>query len=111
MRRNAICAWLLFTASCASTRVYSGKPPGETASGYDARWHAAFFFGGVALHDDYQLDEICPEGWSEVKVEPDALTFLASLGTLFIYMPSRLTVVCAAGEGSARPRLREYPPP
>ena len=47
----------------------------------------------------------------QLRLEPDAFTFLASLGTLFIYTPSRLTVVCAAEPGSGRPTLREYPAP
>jgi hypothetical protein len=102
---------LLLVSGCASTRLYSGKPPGATATGYDARWHSALLLGAVPVHDEYHLEELCKRGWSELRLEPDAFTFLASLGTLFIYTPSRLTVVCAAEPGSGRPTLREYPAP
>ena len=106
--RLAVCI-LLF--GCASTRVYSGKPPGNTAPGWDARWHTALFFGALPLHEDYDLAEICRGDWSELRIEPDAFTFLASDGTLLIYTPSRLTLVCAAKPGSGRPRVLDYPPP
>ena len=97
--------------SCASTRVYSGKPPGMTARDYDARWHSALLFGGISISKPYEPDRICRHGWAEVRVEPDAFTFVTTLATLFIYTPSRVTVVCAASGGAGRPRLRSYPPP
>jgi hypothetical protein len=96
---------------CASTRFYSGKAPAETASGYDARWHSALFLGSVPLHRPYELARICRQGWSEVRMEADAFTVLVTLGTLFIYTPSRLTVVCAAANEGVRPRLLTYPAP
>lgn len=100
-----------FALGCASTNVYSGKPPGAPATGYDARWHSALLLGAVSLSKPYDLATICREGWSEVRVEPDPFTLIATLGTLFIYTPSRVTVVCAAESGGGRPRLRSYPPP
>lgn len=112
MRRNLVVACLGFAAlSCASTRIYSGKPPGRTTRDYDARWHSALLFGGIALSKPYEPERACRHGWAEVRVEPDAFTFIASLATLFIYTPSRVTVVCAAASGAGRPRLRSYPPP
>jgi hypothetical protein len=89
----------------------SGKPPGEVAPNYDERWHPAFLFGLVAMHEPYDLSRICRQGWSEVRLQPDPFTALAGMLTLFVYSPSRLTVVCAADERGGPPALRSYPPP
>lgn len=96
---------------CASTRVYSGRPPGALAAGYDAHWHSALLLGAIALSKPYDLATICKEGWSEVRVEPDPFTLITTVATLFVYTPSRVTVVCAAESGSGRPRVGSYPPP
>ncbi|MGC4091354.1 MAG: hypothetical protein QM756_26440 [Polyangiaceae bacterium] len=109
MKLGALALVCSLCAGCASTRMFSGKPPGEAAPGYDSRWHSALFAGALPLHT-YQLSQICRDGWSEVKLEADPFTFFATLGTLLIYTPSRLTVVCAA-KSSERPTLRAYPPP
>jgi len=62
-------------------------------------------FGLVEASGPYDLERICPEGWSEVTLQPDAFTALAGLVTLFIYSPSRVTIVCAApGVQGAPPR-------
>ncbi|HET9931521.1 MAG TPA: hypothetical protein VFQ35_12565 [Polyangiaceae bacterium] len=112
MKRGLAAAWLALTCfGCASTRAFSGKPPGRTARDYDARWHSALLFGGVSLSRPYDLAQICRHGWSEVRVEPDTFTFAVTLATLFIYTPSRVTVVCAAPSGAGRPKLHSYPPP
>ncbi len=98
----------LLSQGCAGTTLYSGRPPGTTAPGYDQRWHPAFFFGAVPLWDFYDLSKICREGWAELRFEPDAFTVLSSLMTAFIYSPSRLTIVCAAKEPAAPPELPQY---
>lgn len=108
--RSALLVCLLGAAGCASTTLRSGKPPGEVAANYDERWHPAFLFGLVALRERYDLSQICSQGWAEVRVHPDAFTALAGLLTLFVYSPSRLTIVCADTRGTP-PELPSYPAP
>ncbi len=89
---------------CVATTVRSGLPPGNAAPGYDERWHAAFLFGTIPGGDPYDLARICPRGWSQVTVNRDPFTLLSGLITLFIYSPSRVTIVCGA-------RGKSWPPP
>jgi hypothetical protein len=86
-------------AGCATTTVRSGEPPGKTAAGFEERWHPGFLFGTVRGFARYDLKQACPNGWAEIRVEPDPFTMLAGAVTLFIYSPSRVTVVCAKQPG------------
>lgn len=88
-------ACLGLTSGCATTVLRSGEPPGRTAPGFDERWHASFVFGMVRGGAGYDLSRACPGGWAEIRVEPDPFTLLAGAATLFLYSPSRVTVVCA----------------
>jgi hypothetical protein len=101
----------LFLSGCASSVVRSGLPPGRTATGFDERWHAAFFFGTISAGEGYDVARLCPEGWSEIRLSPDEFTFAAGLFTAFLYSPSRLTVICASRDALAPPKLGSYPPP
>jgi len=96
---------LLLACSCAQTTLRSGLPPGDSPGPYTDKWHAAFLFGLVEASGPYDLDRICPGGWSEVTLQPDTFTALAGLITLFIYSPSRVTIVCSA-EGAPGPAPR-----
>lgn len=100
MRATAL-AFVLALASlgCATTTLRSGEPPGKTAAGLNEKWHAAFLFGAIRGIDRYELGQACPHGWAEIRVEPDPFTLLAGAVTLFIYSPSRVTVVCARRPG------------
>jgi hypothetical protein len=104
-----LCA--LLCSGCASTTLRSGKPPGAVAPNYDDRWHPAFLFGLVAFRENYDLSRICRDGWAEVRVRPDPFTALAGLLTLFVYSPSRLTIVCAGPDGGTPPPLPLYAAP
>jgi hypothetical protein len=84
---------------CATTTVRSGEPPGKTAAGFDERWHPGFLFGTVRSVEGYDLARACPHGWAEIRIAPDPFTLLAGVVTLFIYSPSRVTVVCAKQPG------------
>ncbi|HEY4103112.1 MAG TPA: hypothetical protein VGM44_04445 [Polyangiaceae bacterium] len=108
--RLGVCwvAWL--GAGCAATTVRSGLPPGNAAPGYDERWHPAFVLGLIPGNDPYDLGRICPNGWSQVTVNRDPFTLLAGLATLFIYAPSRVTVVCAEHGVSGPPPIGGYAP-
>jgi len=106
-------ASLTIATGCASTQVRSGLAPGPVAKGYDQRWQAAFLFGALPAIEQHDLGELCPAGWAEIRLEADAFTGLAGLLTLFLYSPSRVTVVCAARARDALspPSLRTYAVP
>ncbi len=99
MLRAALILPLLLLAGCASSTLRSGEPPGRTAAGFDEKWHAGFLFGTVPGIDRYDLSRACPRGWAEVRVEADPFTILAGAMTLFLYSPSRVTVVCSREPG------------
>ncbi len=58
----------------------------------------------------YDLQRICPAGWAQVTVSRDPSTLLSGLLTLFIYSPSRVTVVCSAAGASGLPPVEGYAP-
>ncbi len=91
----ALALLLLLGSGCATSTIRSGEPPGRTAAGLDEKWHASFLLGTVSGTTRYNLAQICPDGWAEIRLEPDPFTLLAGAATLFMYSPSRLTVVCA----------------
>lgn len=101
MRTEALRAMLLVLPlwGCATSTLRSGEPPGRTAAGLNEKWHAAFLFGTVRGIDPYDLAHACPHGWAEIRVAPDPFTILAGATTLFLYSPSRVTVVCARRPG------------
>lgn len=100
MRATALsCMLALLLSGCAASTVRSGEPPGKTAAGLNEKWHAAFLFGTVRGLERYDLGAACPHGWAEIRVEPDPFTIAAGAMTLFLYSPSRITVVCARRPG------------
>lgn len=102
---------LLLLSGCAETRLYSGMAPGEPARGYSERWHTAYAFGLIDGSGEYELDTLCPNGWSEISIAPDFFTVLAGAVTLFVYTPNRLTIICArVPDPNGPPNLRDYPP-
>jgi hypothetical protein len=101
---------LLLSTSCAATTIRSGRPPADPAPGYDERWDSSFFFGAVAASKPYELARICPTGWSQVTLGRDPFTLLASVLSLFIYSPSRVTVICATPGSSGLPPVEGYAP-
>jgi hypothetical protein len=103
--RAAALILALAMGGCAETRLYSGRPPGDTAAGFNARFHDAYLFGTVAGEEPYDLSRICPRGWSEVRIAPDFFSAVLSVTTLFVYTPNRLTIVCA-GEPVLPPPVR-----
>jgi hypothetical protein len=92
------CAALL-ASGCATSTLRSGEPPGRTAPGYDERWQPGLLFGTVPSRRPHDLQRLCPKGWAEIRVAADPFTILAGAITLFVYSPSRVTVVCARQPG------------
>ena len=101
---------VLASTGCAATTLNSGRPPLDLADGYDERWHSAFLWGAIAGAKPYDLGQICPNGWSQVTVARDPFTLLAGVLTVFIYSPSRISVVCAMPGGLRLPPVEGYTP-
>jgi Bor protein len=109
-RIAALCLAAGASTACAATTVRSGLPPDNTAPGYDERWHSAFLFGTIPGGDPYDVARICPNGWAQVTVTRDPFTLLSGLITLFIYSPSRVTIVCGARGTTGLPPVGGYVP-
>ena len=95
MTRSFVALVALVTTGCIQTHLYSGLPPGDPPKGYEDRWHVSYLFGLKEGSDPYNLDELCPSGWSEITVTPDFFTSVAGIMTLYLYTPNRVTIVCA----------------
>jgi len=98
----------LLSVGCGATVVRSGLPAGRPPDAYDERWHHGFIFGLVDASGPYDLREICPLGWSEMRVTNSVLGVFLQSVTIGIYTPSSVTIICAktasdppdaAGEG------------
>ena len=85
---------------CFEASLHSGRPPGDAPGAFDRRWHHGFLLGAAESSGPYDLGAICPQGWSEVHTESDALQVFLALFTLGIYTPQKITVVCAAAPGT-----------
>lgn len=101
IRREALAALAacLSQVGCGEVILRSGLPAGETAAAYRERWHGSLLFGMVEPQSAAGLGEICPRGWSEVRTSSSFITGVLSWGTLGIYTPTTVTVVCAAPPG------------
>jgi hypothetical protein len=82
--------------SCAPTIVRTGLPAGRVPELYDERWHHGFVFGLADASGAYEIEKICPRGWSEMRVETPVGLGIIQVATLGLYTPSRVTIVCAA---------------
>ena len=98
MKRAMVIAAFLSLAGCWKTTIRNGgMPVGQTPIEYDDKWHSGVFWGLAELSGPYDLQKICPQGWSQIHTETDFLTGLVTAVTFSIYSPQRVTVRCAAG--------------
>ena len=109
-RRLAATAGLLLATGCTATTVHSGRPPNLVPDGHEERWQSAFLWGAVPFGEPFDLARICPDGWAQVTVARDPFTLLAGLLTLFVYSPSRVTIVCAVPGDPRLPPADGYAP-
>ena len=96
MKRVILMAALLALTGCFKTHVRNGNPTGHTPIEYDNKWHNGLIYGIAELSGPYDLQKVCPQGWSEIYTETDFLTGLVSALTVQIYTPQRVTIRCAA---------------
>jgi hypothetical protein len=89
-------AMIVLLTGCWATTVHSGKPPGAIPHGWYDRWHSGMLFGSIELSGPYDLNQICPRGWSEVRTRMSALNAVLTVVTFDIYSTQTLTVVCAS---------------
>ena len=106
---------LTATAGCYTTTIRSGRPVnpqpvlqrrGAEVVEYDGKWHHGFVAGIVEVGGNYNLDDICPNGWAEIQTETSFLNVVVTGATFGIYTPQSVTIKCSA---NAAPQLQ--PPP
>ena len=83
---------------CYSTTLRSGLPAGETKMEADEQWHSGFLGGTQEASGPYNVGELCPEGWSEIKTETSFANGLVELLSMRVYNPQTITVTCAKSE-------------
>jgi hypothetical protein len=105
----ALFAAALALSGCYSTTMHSGLPKGEVARNADDRWHSGFVLGTQDADGPYDIDELCPNGWSEIKTETSFGNGLVEVLTVGIYNPQTVRVVCAA-EPTSTAKLEQKPP-
>ncbi len=108
-----LCVLVVVVASalvggCYRVRVRSGLPPADPPPEYDFRWRHGYLFGLLTEDTDLELSRVCSSGWAELQEQGDLLTGVATVATLGLYAPRRVTVVCAVATVSPEPPLYGY---
>ena len=85
----------LMLSGCYTTTVSSGKPAAKASVKYDDKWHHGLVWGIAELSGPYELQRICPDGWSEIKTETSFVNGFVQAVTYGIYAPQTITVRCA----------------
>ena len=91
---TVICSALALNG-CYSTTLRSGLPAGETKTEADMRWHSGFLGGTQEARGPYDVGELCPHGWSEIKTETSFANGFVELVSAHVYNPQTITVTCA----------------
>jgi hypothetical protein len=103
LRRSIAVALLALTLGSSATACYrtvirDGSPKGASPVLFEHAWHHGFIFGiGEIPSTGYRLDDLCPQGWSEIKVYTSGLNALTSavFGGSAIYSPQTISLHCA----------------
>jgi hypothetical protein len=101
----------LLLPGCFTTSVYSGKPGVPASIEYDEKWHHGVAWGIAELSGPYDLEEVCPNGWSEIKTETSFVNGFVDVVTRGIYAPQTVTVRCAVPATPAAPSPPAPPSP
>jgi hypothetical protein len=89
-------ALALASSSCYRMHVRNGDAaPGPTPIEYDEKWHSGLVAGIAELSGPYDLQKVCPSGWSEISTHTSFLNGLVSGLTYSIYTPQTVSVRCA----------------
>jgi hypothetical protein len=91
-RAFTVAAVCLLATACYRQVVQTGRTPGTTV--VEKPWTATWVFGLVPAKP-IDVSQQCPNGIATVETELTVPNFLASLVTLFIYMPRSVKVTCA----------------
>lgn len=102
-----LCALLL--PGCFTTTVYSGKPGAAARVEYDQKWHHGVAWGMGELSGPHDLEQICPNGWSEIKTETSFVNGLVDGATHGLYSPQTVSVRCAVVSPPAAQQRKEAP--
>ncbi|HWA73933.1 MAG TPA: Bor family protein [Polyangiaceae bacterium] len=86
---------------CYTTTIRSGKPAEQPSVEYDEKWHHGLVWGIAELSGPYDLQRICPNGWSVIKTETSFVNGVVEAVTSGIYSPQTVTVQCARPGASA----------
>lgn len=108
MTRHKLLLLVLTTVAlsgCYSTTIHSGKAAGETPLEADERWHSGFLGGTQEASGPYDLDKICPNGWSEIRTKTSFANGVVDFFSAGIYNPQTVKVTCAAEEPGKRASL------
>lgn len=95
LKWTKLAACALALSGCYTTTVSSGKPAARATVAYDEKWHSGVVHGIAELSGPYDLEAICPHGWSEIKTETSFLNGFVDAVTYGIYNPQNITVRCA----------------
>jgi Bor protein len=96
MKRALLFALLLPAAACFRTTISNGNPVGHAPIDYDEKWHSGVILGIAELSGPYDLQKICPQGWSQIHTGTSAAAAFVTWITAQIYTPQRVTIRCAS---------------
>jgi hypothetical protein len=97
MRKQLLVLFVALAATgCYTTTMRSGKPVGEAPLAADDRWHSGFLGGTQEASGPYDLSQLCPDGWAEIRTKTSFGNGLVELLTVGVYNPQTVDVKCAA---------------
>ena len=91
-------ALIASSSACYTTTLRSGLPANPARIENDHRWHHGVIWGIAELSGPYNLKQICPNGWGEVKTETSFVNGLLNYITSGVYAPQTVTIRCSGAE-------------
>lgn len=70
---------------------------------YKEKWHHGALVGIIEISEPYNLEQICPHGWAEVKTETSFTNFVAASLLNDWYAPQTITIRCAGPDPKTAP--------
>ena len=113
MKRVFLLLSALALSACYTTTSRSGLPRADKPPiAYDEKWHSGVVVGTGEVSGPYDLPEICPNGWAEIKTETSFPNWFAEIVTAGVYSPQTISIVCAAApKAPPLPTAKPVPPP